>query len=407
MSGALTVVGIDGGPLTGAARRALSGAQVAVGAARHLAAADLLPQACERITLGPLAPALERLRAAGQRPVVVLASGDPGFFGIVRRLRSEGFDPDVLPAASSVAVAFARLGRSWDQAVVVTAHGRDLRPALNACRAQPLVAVLTEPGAGGCELGAGLVGWSRRLVVLENLGGPAERVWELTAEQAAAGDWGHPHVVVSIADSGPWDGVADDPLRLDNQPAAAPAAGWALPETAYSHRDSMITKAEVRALVVARLRPRLGRLIWDVGAGSGSVGVECAALGSAVIALDSDQRACDLVHANASRHAVSAAVLVIRGSAPAVLRGLPDPDAAFVGGGGLDALAAVADRRPARVVAALAALDRVGPAVDILRSNGFLVEGVQLSASRLTDLPGGSLRLAATNPVVVLTGERN
>ncbi|PWU46219.1 precorrin-6Y C5,15-methyltransferase (decarboxylating) subunit CbiT [Micromonospora globispora] len=193
-------------------------------------------------------------------------------------------------------------------------------------------------------------------------------------------------------------------MRADNQPAAAPAGGWALPESAYAHRNSMITKAEVRALAVARLRPRLGRLIWDVGAGSGSVGIECALLGAAVVAVERGPAAVAQIRANADRHTVD--VRVVTGAAPAALHGLPDPDAVFVGGGGLDVLTAVAARRPERVVVALAALDRVAPAVHLLRDAGYAVEGSQLAAARLADLPGGSIRLAATNPVVVVTGER-
>ncbi|HEY6796575.1 MAG TPA: SAM-dependent methyltransferase, partial [Kineosporiaceae bacterium] len=107
MTDLVTVIGV-GGPGPG---DALAGARLALGAAAHLDTAPL-PTGCERVVLGPLAPALARLRAASRDgvPAVVLASGDPGFFGIVRRLRSEGFEPTVVPAPSSVAVAFARLG---------------------------------------------------------------------------------------------------------------------------------------------------------------------------------------------------------------------------------------------------------------------------------------------------------
>ncbi|SCE80055.1 precorrin-6Y C5,15-methyltransferase (decarboxylating) [Micromonospora haikouensis] len=422
----VTVVGIDTGGASPhpAAAGALAGARLAVGAARHLAAVAL-PAGCATVTLGPLAPALARVAAAvaAGTPTVVLASGDPGLFGIVRRLRAQGLPLRVLPAVSSVAAAFARAGLPWDGAAVVSAHGRDLRPALNAARALPAVAVLTAPGAGAAEIGAGLVGWPRRLVVAEHLGTPAERIVETTPQAAAVTTWADPHVLLSLADPAPADrpGPAADlgtgpaaagaaaigavaGARADNQPAAAPAGGWALPEDAYVHRDSMITKAEVRALAVARLRPRLGRLVWDVGAGSGSVGIECALLGAAVIAVERDPDAVDLVRRNAAAHRVD--VRVVTGAAPAALAGLPDPDAAFVGGGGLAALAAVAARRPARVVAALAALDRVAPALDLLRGHGYRAEGVQLSAARLADLPGGSVRLAATNPVFVLTADR-
>ncbi|WP_328347548.1 precorrin-6y C5,15-methyltransferase (decarboxylating) subunit CbiE [Micromonospora sp. NBC_00421] len=409
----VVVVGMDavGRSLPPPALAALAGAGLVVGAARHLAAVPV-PPGVDTVTLGPLAPALDRLaaaHAAGQ-PAVVLASGDPGFFGVVRRLRVAGLPVRVLPAVSSVAAAFARAGLDWDGAVVVTAHGRELGPALNACRALPAVAVLTAPGAGAAEIGAGLVGWSRRLLVAEHLGSAAERVTWTTPEQAATRRWADPHVLLSLTPTAAGTGDPEGshgpggvgPVREDNQPAAAPAVGWALPESAYQHRDSMITKAEVRALAVARLRPRLGRLVWDVGAGSGSVGIECALLGAAVIAIERDPTA-PIAH-NAARHGVD--VRVVTGDAPAVLGALPDPDAVFVGGGGTDVLAAVVDRRPARVVVALAALDRVAPAVHLLRAAGYPVTGSQLTAARLADLPGGSIRLAATNPVVVLTGER-
>ncbi|MFI2647977.1 precorrin-6y C5,15-methyltransferase (decarboxylating) subunit CbiE [Micromonospora fulviviridis] len=395
------VAGIDaaGGPAHPALAEALAGAGLVVGAARHLAAVPV-PPGCVTVVLGPLAPALDRLAAAvaAGTPAVVLASGDPGFFGILRRLRAVGLPVRVLPAVSSVAAAFARAGLPWDGAAVVTAHGRDPRPALNACRALPAVAVLTAPGAGAAELGAGLAGWDRRLVVAEHLGTPDERVTWTTPAEAAATTWADPHVVLSLA---PEAVAGSAGMRADDQPAAASAGGWALPESAYAHRDSMITKAEVRALAVARLRPRLGRLVWDVGAGSGSVGIECALLGAAVLAVERDPDA--PIRANAARHGVD--VRVVTGAAPAALAGLPDPDAVFVGGGGVDVLAAVADRRPPRVVVALAALDRVAPAVHLLRAAGYAVDGCQLAAARLADLPGGSLRLAATNPVVLLTGE--
>ncbi|MEU8328992.1 precorrin-6y C5,15-methyltransferase (decarboxylating) subunit CbiE [Micromonospora sp. NPDC048839] len=425
---AVTVVGLDaaGAPAHPALGPVLAAAGLVVGAARHLAAVPV-PAGADTVTLGPLAPALDRLAeavAAGV-PAVVLASGDPGLFGIVRRLRAAGLPLRVVPAVSSVAAAFARAGLPWDGAAVVTAHGRDPRPALNACRALPLVAVLTAPGAGATELGEGLIGWSRRLLVAEHLGTDAERIRAVTPEQAAAETWADPHVLLSLAAADPADrpdaasdraDAVPDPadaapdrfvlggMRADNQPAAAPAEGWALPESRYAHRDSMITKSEVRALVVARLRPRLGRLVWDIGAGSGSVGIECALLGAAVLAVEQDADACATIRANARAHAVD--VRIVTGRAPQALVGLPEPDAVFVGGGGVDVLAAVVARRPERVVLTLAALDRVAPAVGLLRAAGYPVEGAQLSAARLADLPGGSIRLAATNPVVVLTGER-
>lgn len=395
----VTVIGVSAAAtLSADAIGALRSACLLVGSRDNLALAAIGDDV-ERIELGPLAPAIDRLRC-GDSPAVVIASGDPGLFGITRALRESGIDIRVLPAVSSVAAAFARVGLPWDDAVVVSAHGRDLNPALNACRAFERVAVLTAPGSGAVELARGLRGWTRELVVAERLGLAQERITRKPAAEIAmldVGAFAAPHVVVCLAPK------SASTMRRDNQPAAAPTAGWALPETAYAHRDSMITKAEVRAYAVARLRPRLGRLVLDIGAGSGSVGIECAALGAAVVSVERDADACRLIAANAARHGVQ--IRVVEGAAPEVLDELPDPDAAFVGGGGVDAVRGVVRRRVRTVVAAFAALDTAIAAHGLLADSGYHVEGTQLSAARLSELPGGSLRLAAVNPVMVLSAE--
>jgi precorrin-6Y C5,15-methyltransferase (decarboxylating) len=383
----VTVVGLDGLPLPLNAAQAVAGAHVVVGAPHQLAA---VPVPASARVLGP--GELDELPDGS--PVVVLASGDPGFFGVVRGLRERGRRPVVLPARSSVARAFALLGRSWDDVAVVSAHGRSLRPALNVCRAHPAVAVLTAPGAGVVEIVAGLAGWHRSVFVAEDLGGPHERVRRFGGEPMR-----DPHVVLCLADE---DAVPVRGWIAGGEPVP-PAAGWALDEAVFFHRDGMITKSEVRALALARLAPGPGRLVWDLGAGSGSVGVECARLGAAVVAVERDPAQCARVVANASAHRVD--VRVLEGQAPAVLAGLPEPDAVFVGGGGATVVRAAAQASP-RVVVALAALDRIAPCRAALREAGHQVEGVQLAASRLAELPDGSVRLAATNPVLLLWGRR-
>jgi len=195
----ITIVGYDGAPLSPAARAALDEATLVVGGARHLDALGLLAsdQAGEgegegegegrksavgggpggdrlgdgaptTIVLGPLAPAVDAL-AAHDGPAVVLASGDPGFFGVLRALREAGLEPvRVLPAVSSIAAAFARAGIPWDDALVVSAHGngdgRDLRRAANVCRARPKVALLTGPGAGAVQLARELLAGGENVV---------------------------------------------------------------------------------------------------------------------------------------------------------------------------------------------------------------------------------------------------
>ncbi|MFJ6310131.1 precorrin-6y C5,15-methyltransferase (decarboxylating) subunit CbiE [Streptomyces althioticus] len=400
----ITVVGTGTGAPAGVPE--VGKAALVVGGRRHLDAVDV-PGGAERVVLGPLAPALDTVAryVAQERPVVVLASGDPGFFGIVRAL-AERFGPerlDVRPGVSSVAAAFARAGLPWDDAVVVSAHGRDPRTAVNVCRAHPKVAVLTGPGAGPAELGAALRGERRVLVVASALGAAGESVERVTPEEAAGRDWG---ATVSVV------------LCLDEQRALGPVrtvaglgegpAGWALPEAEFAHRDSMITKFEVRALALARLGPRPGDLVWDVGAGSGSVAVECARLGAAAVAVERDADGVERVRANAAAHGVG--VTVVHGEAPGVLDGLgDDPDAVFVGGGGreLPAVVGACARRARRtVVVAVAALDRVPAARAALTGAGLTCDGVLLQSSRLAPLPGDVTRLAATNPVFLLWGVR-
>ncbi|MEV6649540.1 precorrin-6y C5,15-methyltransferase (decarboxylating) subunit CbiE [Streptomyces sp. NPDC051219] len=405
----ITVIGTGtGAPPAGRDRAALDAATLVVGGQRHLDAAGV-PERAARVVLGPLAPAFdaieEHLAKDGPR-VVVLASGDPGFFGVVRALAERfGVDAlDVRPGVASVAVAFARLGLPWDDAVVVSAHGRDLRTAVNVCRAQPKTAVLTGPGAGPAELGAELVRRTvdRTMVVASALGDPEhERLERVSPAEAAARDWAGVSVVVCLDES-----RALSPVRTIAGPRPVPSR-WALAEDEFTHRDSMITKFEVRALALARLGPRLGDLVWDIGSGSGSVAVECARFGAAVVAVEKTADGVGRIRANAAAHEVD--VRIVHGAAPTVLSDLADPDAVFIGGGGreLPSIVTACARRARRsVVVAMAALDRVPAVRSALSGAGFVAGGVLLQSSRLAPLPGDVHRLAATNPVFLLWGNR-
>lgn len=198
MADRVTVIGWDGSPLTAAARSALGAATLVAGAAHHLALPEV-PPAAERIRLGSVALAARRI--AGHRgTAVVIADGDPGFFGVVRTLRAPefGLEVEVVPAVSSVAAAFARAGMPWDDAQVVVAHPRTLRRAVNVCRAHTKVAVLTSPGAGPAELGLLLEGVHRTFVICEELGTDREQVTVVTSDKAADHTWRDPNVVIVI-----------------------------------------------------------------------------------------------------------------------------------------------------------------------------------------------------------------
>lgn len=407
----ITVVGVDRRPLSEPARTALAQARWVTGWPRHLdAVGDAVGAQAEVAVIDRDLPRVLDALDAAPRPAVVLASGDPGYFGVVRPLRERHGPVEVVPALSSVAAAFAAAGLPWDDAHVVSCHGREPHRAVAACRARPKVAVLTEPKFTPADLGAALSGLDRRLIVCERLGESDERVQTVTAEEAAAADdWRDPNVVLVLAPD------AEVGERGWAAPRRVTAPGWALPDDAFAHRDGQLTKAEVRAQALAWLGPGLGDLVWDVGCGAGSVAVECARLGAGVIGVDRDADQVARARANAAAHDVT--VEVRRGEAPAALDGLADPDAVFVGGGGTaaPAIAAAAAARARRVVVvALAAVERVGPVWAALAAAGCDVDGVQLAASRLTALPGGdgddgdvpAHRLAALNPVMLVRGVR-
>ena len=389
---AVHVVGLLGGrPVGAAAEAAVRAARLVAGGADQLAAvADLVAPGAETATVAAGLAALAGV-AAHPGPVVVLASGDPGFHGITRALAGRlGAERLVIhPAPSSVALAFARLGLAWDAARVTSCHTGDAAAAAAQVAGAPLAAVLCGPAAPPQALGAALVALGAHhptVVVATRLGEPGEAVHRLPGVAAlAAGAFDHRSVVV---------------LAHPAPPVAAAARTGGRPASDFHHRAGMITKPAVRSVVLGHLDLPDRGVLWDVGAGSGSVAIEAAlaAPGLRVIAVERDPAAVDAIVANAA--ALGAVVEVVAGEAPAALAGLPRPDRVFVGGGGLAALdAALAAAAPgARVVATYAAVDRA------LAARTRLGELAQVSVDRAVDLPGGGVRFVADNPVFVAWG---
>ncbi|MGX0893964.1 precorrin-6Y C5,15-methyltransferase (decarboxylating) [Pseudomonas sp. ADAK2 TE3594] len=325
MSPWLTVVGIGEDGFKGLgknARRALLGASRIFGGQRQL---DLLP-VCIRgeRQLWPSPFSLEPLLALRGEPICVLASGDPMFFGVGASLARQlpGAEMLVLPAPSSVSLAAARLGWPLQDVVTLSVVARPIA-ALNAHLFSGVrLLVLSNDGQSPAAIAALLrdrgFGPSR-LTVLEHLGGDAERRIE-----GAANDWSEP----ATADL---NLIAIECIAEPNTPRLSRLAG--LQDSAFQH-DGQLTKRDVRAITLARLAPIPGELLWDVGAGSGSIGIEwmrahpsCRAL-----AIEADEGRQLLIEHNRDALGVPGLQL-IRGSAPQALTGLERPDAIFIGGG--------------------------------------------------------------------------
>lgn len=387
----IAVVGISGDePVGKAAWHAIETADVLVGGHRHL---NSLHTTCQHIPIeGDIDSVLDAIESESGN-VCVVSSGDPGFFGMVRSL-SKRFGPerlDVHPAPSSVSLAFARVGLAWDDAVVVSAHGRPLRAAIHALGRARKAAVLTSPTNPPQAVGQALIDESPhqfdQVIVCSHLGEPDESITRCSVKELADGTWDPLSVLILISDS-------PSPSNY--------SLSWGLPETSYLHRDGMITKAEVRAVAISKLRLPSSGVLWDVGAGSGSVAIECASLspGLEVIAIERSREDASRITTNAVTHGVHVEVVV--GEAPSALENLPKPDRVFVGGGGVGALDAVLTRIAphVQVVATYASLDRA------LQAYKRLGSMVQVSIGRAETL-AGETRLVANNPVFVAWGSKD
>jgi precorrin-6Y C5,15-methyltransferase (decarboxylating) len=320
----LTVVGIgeDGrAGLATTALEALDRAELVVGGRRHLALAGPL-RAPSQSWQSPLGATLERIAEWRGRRCVVLASGDPSWFGIAKLLR-ERFGAGavaVLPTPSAFSLAAARLGWSLEDCIGLSAHGRPVAALRRHLQRGRRLLVLTDGGEAPGLIGELLGGAGfpdAEVTVLERLGGDAERVSRCRAD-AIAGPFAELNLVA-----------------VDLRPCAA--TGWplvpGLADAAYEH-DGQLTKSEVRAVALARLAPLPGERLWDVGAGSGSVAIEWlrAESGTTAIAVERLPERSRRIRANAARLGVPE-LAVVEGTAPACLAGLPTPDAVFVGGG--------------------------------------------------------------------------
>lgn len=324
----VTVVGIgaDGWPgLPETSRSALLAADVVIGGPRQLA---LLPAACAAGRVpwpSPLRPAVPGLLAAhAGRRVAVLASGDPMFYGIGRTLieTAGAAALRVLPHPSSVSYACARLGWARESVEVVTAVGRPVAAVAAALHDGRRVLVLSAGADTPAEVAALLTdrGFGpSRLTVLAQLGAEAEAAYE-----GVAAAWDH-------APGDPLNVIAIDCRRAPDALRLGAVPG--LPDAAYEH-DGQLTKRHVRAATLGALAPAPGELLWDVGGGSGSIGVEwlrthpsCRAY-----AVERDPERAARIERNAARLGVPG-LRVVTGAAPDALAELPPPDAVFIGGG--------------------------------------------------------------------------
>jgi precorrin-6Y C5,15-methyltransferase (decarboxylating) len=396
----ISVIGItDMGPasLSPEALDLVGRAELLCGGERHLAFFPEHP--AERFVIkANLAALVERLRDE-TRSVVVLASGDPCWYGIgpylAERLGRERVQ--ILSNLSSMQIACARLGLAWQDAVHLSAHGRPLDGILPAALVARTAVILTDERNTPAVIARSLLeagDEDAHADVFEHLGGPKER-----------------HVAGRLSDLVTQQFAALNLLVVRHQ---RPPPVWplGLPEEAFSHRNGQITKAEVRVVSLAKLRLHERATLWDIGAGCGSVAIEAAALvrQGQVYAVERDPEQLDHLARNRRRFAAGH-LTIVRGEAPSALADLPAPDSVFIGGSGgeLTAILSVAIERArsgGRIVLNLVSLEHLGQAIEYAQGKDWQAEVTQIGVARST-VTAGLLRLAALNPVFIVVLSRS
>lgn len=392
----LVGAGIEGWEGFGAkALEVIGKAEVLIGHRRHL---DIFPDFTgKKQELGDLSILLEQLKSTDKR-TVILGSGDPNFFGIarflLRNLPKERIE--IFPNVTSVQYAFAQIKEPWDDAIFVSVHGRGLKGAVDRIVAAEKVAVLTDknnsPAVIARELIArGAEGYEAWLC--ENLGLPGEKFTRTDVKGLLELPAAELNILILIK-------------AWEPQLAQYPVIG--IDDDEFATAKKLITKQEVRAVTLAKLRLQDDLVMWDIGAGSGSVSIEASNLmpNGRIFALEKNPQYLSFIRDNLKKF-VARNVTLVEAFAPEGLDDLPDPDRVFIGGSGglLEEIIDAVDRRlkPDGVIVLNAVtLDTLTKAVEFLEDHGYTVEVACINVAKTRGLTEYKM-FEAHNPVYIIT----
>lgn len=395
----VTLIGVGAGQgLSPQAQQALDAAELVVGGTRQLAAFAGHTEGWDLTgRLKELAPMLCQASAAG-RAVVVLASGDPMYFGVGGylsvKLKSQGVPLKVLTAPSSVAEACARLGLKWNDAQVISLHGRPMGDVAGTLRRMGKVILLTDDKHTPARIAESLLqaGVEGQAHLVQAIGLPQERVTSCGIEGLAALEGVHPLnvLVLEVKPDLPWVPYTPDSDFEKKMP-----------------KKGLITKREVRVLSIAELGVRPGDVCWDLGAGSGAVSIDMARCGARVVhAVEKNEDGCQIIAENVRRHGTHQ-VQVHHSRAPAGLEALEDPDRVFIGGSGgqMQALLALVFERlrpGGAVVVNVATVENLALVLQACRQAEAELQALSVQIARSKTILKRLTRFEALNPVTIV-----
>ncbi len=396
-------IGIEGiKSLSESSRETINAAKLVIGSERFLKQLSDIPESRKYSLKTDLFKVVDIIKKKKKSDIVVLASGDPNLYGITGYLL-KNFGKEYLnitPAVSSMQWAFALAKETWENAEIVSAHGRGIDDVVKAVLMREKVGVFTDDKQSPDKIAAALLNsgvTDRHVFVCENLGTPEAKVFEGSLQETVKRKFSPMNVMIIKKEK--LEAAAARPYRR--------AIG--IPDFQFAHREGMITKAEVRAIALSKLRPERGAVLWDVGAGCGSVAIEAETLVTPgkVFAVEKDPTQLSFIKKNIGRFSATG-VEPIAGEAPDALKSLPDPDAVFIGGssGQLSEILQYCDGRlrpGGRIVVNIVTIENLGETVTFMKDYDYAFEVTQANVSRSKELSKKYFMVAA-NPVSIILG---
>jgi len=397
--------GVEG--MTAQARRLVEAADVLVGPE---SCSTLVPPAIRGrfVAAANLEELVERIEAAGSKRVVVLASGDPLFYGTARYVCSKlGKDRfEIVPHVSSMQLAFARVKESWEEAFLANLSGQSIERVIDRVRSSETAGLFTSEQWPATAVARALLDEGIdyfQAYVCENLGSPDERVTQGSLADIAKDSFASPNVMILVRKA-----------KVADKPGHAGTRLFGNPDECFLQsrpKRGLLTPAEVRSLALAELQLSPASVVWDVGAGSGSVGLEAARIARSgivhAIEMDPDDHA--LIRENAARFGVTNLNPVL-GQAPEAWAGLPDPDAIYVGGSGRDVAMLVEQawqrlKPGGRLVTACNSIENLAAMHALLRSRsadaGYWMVNIARGIEQLD-----RIRFEAINPIFLIAATK-
>ncbi len=398
-------IGINGkGDLSNKALEIIKNSDILFGGERHLSYFSDFKG--ERFAIkSNLKEVVHHIKENKNKRITVLASGDPCFYGIadylIKNLGKD--DVEIIPNISSMQWAFAKIKEPWHDAEIVSSHGRGIENIIEAARYNNKIGIFTSSGDEPKKIAETLIKSNLNnftAYICEKIGSPDERIELYSLKDIAAKTFSPLNIMILIKS----DAGVVNAEQLDSV--------FGFPDICFSHSNGLITKGEIRAISLARMRLRDDSVVWDIGAGSGSIAIEAGRIAKMgkVYAIEKKHDRIEQINENIKKFSMKN-IEVMQGEAPDCLKGLTEPDAVFIGGssGRLKSILEACSKSMktnGRIIINAITLDTLKTATDSLKWLGMSFDVISVNIARSKDI-ADSIFFEAQNPVYIISGEKN